>query len=813
MKKLWSLCLLVFLLSCHPLALFNGAQIRSPELTLLKEGQDIENVEIARDAFGIPFIKAKSIPAAFYSLGFMHAHDRLFQLDLIRHAALGRLSELFGRRVLSYDRTLRILSYRLDEQLSHLSAREHGLLDAYVAGVNEGARQRKKSAEHFLLGISFGEFTKRDVVAIARLQAWQLGMDIVAEVARLKIAKSHIPKAAKQEMCLAVDDKKSAIIKSESTLNNSALWLWPTYLKDAKAQPIVAPKKREDIVQVNGGASNAWAIAGHLAEDKHAILMNDPHLRHTWPSNFYIASIETDDFKATGASFVGLPAILIGAGPALSWGITASYLNTQDAVYLKLDKTKKNNYIVDEQSLSLSEWPQKFCLDKKNKNNCIDEMHYTSVFGPVADRRFDAFIDEEDRLAVQWTGFLVEKHDYLISPFINLAQAKNVEEGILAISSMSLPGVNIVIADSLGDIAYAYAGLVPKRDLSQNPYLPLDGSRLSSRWDGVLSREQEPKLSKPKDGYLVTANQNIYSNDVELERAFGTQGAHPYRALQIKQGIRELLSKNKAISMKELSYIQLDSRSFEAKDLSTKLGLMCQEAFHHQGSRSEKRFAKELVDFNGDFNSKSLGALPYAMILDDIVGERLNSMLGEEFSPEGRRINQINFAVLSALEKELAGEKTAVFSYQAPQNFKEYINSRCKSAYEKTIKKAGTAAWKWRWGRHHYVYRQGALGSAPLVGSFFSDKRREVSGYATSPLAETGMPVQYGASMRFWAKMSSPPQVFIVSDAGNSGDLGSAHSLDQGLLWHKGENRQISTDWQEAKAQAKSTFTIKYSEP
>ncbi|HXW52949.1 MAG TPA: penicillin acylase family protein, partial [Myxococcota bacterium] len=127
----------VFLFSaCNPFLLFKPPSLRS----LKAHGKPDGNIEVAVDNYGLPFIKAKNIPELMYGLGFMHAKDRLFQIDFLRHIALGRISELFGERALNHDRKLRILTYRLDEQLLRLSKEENELLDSYIRGVNDGAK-------------------------------------------------------------------------------------------------------------------------------------------------------------------------------------------------------------------------------------------------------------------------------------------------------------------------------------------------------------------------------------------------------------------------------------------------------------------------------------------------------------------------------------------------------------------------------------------------------------------------------------------------------------------------------------------------
>lgn len=529
--------------------------------------------------------------------------------------------------------------------------------------------------------------------------------------------------------------------------------------------------------------------------------MNDPHLRHNWPSNFYLATLSTDDFQASGASFVGLPAILIGASKKLAWGVTASYLNTQDSVLLKRDPTERESYWVDGKKYSLEKWPQKFCVDKKG--TCRDEEHFVSIFGPVMDSRHEPWIDKNDYLAIMWTGFLTDQHRKITTSFIELAQAENVASAEKIIGTMTFPGVNMVLADSQANIGYAYAGLVPKRDKAQHAFLPLDGAKISSKWSTFLDK---PYVTNPDAGFIITANQNIYSHGSGDSKTQGMQGAPPFRALEIKKRLTSYLE-DQPLRFNDVASIQLDSTSVEAKELAPSLGRICQESFKN-ANNARQQFAKLLSEFDGNFSADSLAALPYEITVTDIVEDRLKPAVGENLAMRFSYVGQINYAVKLALLKELSGKKSALFKELKFESIQDYLKTRCEPAFLRLTKMAGSSPWQWRWGRHHYLQRQSPLAQAPVVGGFFRDRKREVGGTSSSPLAETGTPVIYGANMRFQARMSNPPELKFSLDSGNSGVVGAKNSLDQADLWHKGEVFKLVTDWVQAEEQALSRFRL-----
>lgn len=797
--------------ACHPFAMFRPPMIKANVAATSQAPTGVNNaIEIAIDAYGIPFVKANTTDEVFYGLGFMHARDRLFQLDLMRHAALGRTAELFGERTINLDRKFRILTFRLDEQLALLSDEENRLLDAYVRGVNDGARQRGRSAEHFLLGVQFEEFSKLHVIAIARLQSWQLGADLFAEIARLKIAKSKWSMDAKRELLSSIDDRGASIISDHhgfSRLNNLVM---PSYLINDHQQVKQFRPDEEEIVQVGGGASNAWVVSGRLSANKNAMLMNDPHLQHTWPSNFYLATLAADDFFVTGASFVGLPGIVIGATNKLSFGVTASCLNTQDSVWLTKATHDDQAYVVDGKNIPFGQWPQRYCLNKTGK--CFDEMNHTSIYGPVLTHRFDKWIDKNDVLAVQWTGFRVEQHRVMSSGFLELAKAPNVSLAVNVVKKMTLPGINLVLADTAGDVAYVYAGLVPNRDATQNPYLPLDGRISASLWPGFLNQDKKPAIINPEAGYIITANQNIFGQGAAPELSFGKQGAPPYRALRIKERIEGMLANKRSIDFLELSSIQLDETSVEAVELASLVGPICVERLK-DASYSRREFAKELARFDGRYATDSLGALPYEMLMREIVTRRLKDAMGQDMPDGMAYISQTSYAIKSALLNELRGKNTAIFASLKSNNtngFGDFMSASCEAAYQSVVKQAGARPFTWRWGRHHYLNRQSPLAKVPVIGNWFRDRRREVAGSSSAPMAESGIPVLYGANLRFRVKMSTPPEIYAVIDSGNSGTVGSKNSFDQAKLWHDGGSIAIVTDWAKALKKSVTSFQLIY---
>lgn len=749
--------ILFFISSCHI------------PITIKPNNLSSKSIQIAIDTYGIPYINAPTPKDALYALGYMHAKDRLFQLDMIRHLALGKLAEMFGEKFFDLDEKFRLLTYNLSEQEQYLSDYEKDLLKSYVLGINKFAQKQNSSTEHFLIDKKFLPFSTTDVLAIARLYVWILGNDLNSELARFYIANADIDKELKNELLAPIDSLNSHIFVNKETHFNGQF---------SHKSEIATPFQRSQrhVAENLPAGSNAWAINAKLMKDKFAVLMNDPHLRHELPSNFYLASLETPDFSVKGASLVGLPAILIGMGNKISFGITASLVNTQDAI--KLEKAPKK------------EWIQEFCT--KNKK-CFKKTYLVSEFGPIMDTKFNSLIPKNAPLALYWTGFLYKEHTGLVGQFIELAKANSVYEAQSIIKNMTMPGVNILLADTLGNIAYAFAGSILQKTKEQHPFLPLNNLA-----PDLVAKDKKPFLINPQSGFLVNANQNLFDKlKMDHSNAYGMLGAESYRAARIIQRINEQIKKNQeGLNIEELASIQIDSVSLEAKKLAPLLGDMC----------INKDFGLILKNFDGDFTTDSLGALPYIYLINIIIADKLKKIFGD-YSHNFSRIFHIDFLIKESLFKQLNGEKTNMFASEK-FNWREYANSMCEAASNKLKAIAGNKTWKYRYGRHHYLRRASPLSQAPIIGKFFRDKKRESAGYYTAPMAESGLPITYGANLRMIATMNNPPSLRMVIDSGNSGIFGSKHHLDQATLWHKHQTILFYNSFEEAYKNAEFKFDL-----
>ncbi len=373
MCLLWLSFLGLMFISCNPFSCFSPKEpsLKHPiKISATKEYHPQDKVEILIDKMGVPHIYGNTETDLAYGLGFMHGRDRQFQIEIMRHTATGRLSEMFGTKTLKHDQKLRFLTFNLDEQYAALRKRDQKLLTNYASGVNDGVLHSGPTVQQTILQIKFAPFTAKESLAIARLMAWNLANDFQNELLREKISNLLPKKSPLKNLFFAAMPSGGVPIIS----NNEKHGNRPALI----TQEIISRQLNRDFANNNenvlknninthsintnteafsigswfkDGASNSWVVHGSKTKNNKPILCNDPHLDHSLPSSFYIAHLEHRDFTLAGGTIPGVLGVMIGHSRNASWGMTNSYADLQDLVKIKQNPNNEDEYLVDNKAL------------------------------------------------------------------------------------------------------------------------------------------------------------------------------------------------------------------------------------------------------------------------------------------------------------------------------------------------------------------------------------------------------------------------------------------------------------------------------
>ncbi|MEN8172809.1 MAG: penicillin acylase family protein, partial [Chloroflexota bacterium] len=392
-------------------------------------------VEIFRDPWGIPHIYADSIPDALFAQGFTHAQDRLWQMELNRRTACGRLSEIFGDIALDTDRTARTFGFdrlgRADWENVSDELRD-GML-AYTAGVNAFLNHPKTKlpVEFTLLGLTPEPWSPEDSSAFARVMIWQLSHAWQGEIIRAELAeKVGVEHAAELEPQYPIDNP----LTLPKGIEFNALD------PDGKLRAIPGP------FLDRGKGSNAWAVTPSRSATGNAVLANDMHLALSLPGLWYQVHIHAaDGYHVTGVTIPGLPTVLVGHNDNIAWGITLAYTDAED-LYIEQFDQENDRYLYEET------WQQAEVLEESIQVKGSDQPHIEKIFitqhGPIIS---DVVGYPKQRVAVQSMAL---RPVNALDGWFNLNKAQGWDDFVSACRLIGAPQLNIAYADIENNIGY-----------------------------------------------------------------------------------------------------------------------------------------------------------------------------------------------------------------------------------------------------------------------------------------------------------------------------------------------------------------------
>lgn len=780
-------------------------------------------VDVIYDERYVPHIRAKTRDDAAYALGFLHARDRLFQLQVLKFAAWGRLGEIFGESLLDTDRELRLVSWNIAAEEKVMDPEARALTEAYARGVNEGAAHAGRSVEMQILGVAHSPFEVKDVLAIARLQSWQLSFDFLAELARARVLE-RLPAGDERRAALLedvpsrgvaiVEDSAASVSRGLPLPNESAPSSPPTAPPPSPSpadEPSTAPvdpapppaggaarSDESDVAprwyEAASGASNSWVVSGRMTTTGKPVLCNDPHLTHRSPSVWYMVHIQLPDTNVIGGTLVGLPAVMIGAGEHVAWGLTTPYADTQDLVRIEVSSDAPDSYIVDGQRVRFQRHTERFMA---GGDVLRTEVWRSTRFGPVLPSVFASNMEPGQTYALMWTGFDPSAAPRQLLGAWDLAKARDLEEATAALELFAATQ-NVVLAFDDGSIGYRLMGRVPHRLSTEPTWQPRDGKTAAAGWGGYLAARDKPALENPASGYIVTANQRVVTGNHSAAPAIGGYAAPPHRAQRIHERIGELTKDDRKVKPEELLAIQQDVVSIEARALAPLLGEACPTSGVTGYSQSTvEAFCRRVRAFDGAYTTSSDGALPFTVLYEQVQTEIIAAHLGSDVVPQLLRARNITMAIEEAILAEARGELSPLLDdrrTKAREGLRGFVVRAADEAIGRVIEHGGARPEGWRWGNVHKLGAQSPLARAPIIGGLFRDKPRAMAGWKSAPRAEAGMPVRHGATLRFLAQPGSEEAPRIVGELGNSGHRGHPHAKDWMDEWDLAQPFVISTD-------------------
>ncbi|MDA0228941.1 MAG: penicillin acylase family protein [Proteobacteria bacterium] len=720
-------------------------------------------VEVIRDAHAIPHIYAESVEDAAFAMGFVHAQDRLWQMEFQRRIGAGRLSELFGAESLGYDRFLRTLGvYRAAERtFENLDAETQDIFKAYAAGVNSflASREGPLPLEFLLISHEPEPWRPADSIVWMKMMAWDLAGNALDEALRARMAK---------------------ILNADQIAA-----LWPGYPGDGPAvlesqalpdlpwealAALLPPRPPE------GLGSNNWVLSGEHTKSGSTLLANDPHLGLQIPSLWYLAHMSAPGMDVAGATLPGLPMPVLGRTPNFAWGFTNTNPDVQDLFIERLHPDDPHRYLVPGGSAPFETRQETIWVkDGKNVELSVRETRHGPIVSDTI-RGSSEFLPTGHAVAFAWTALRDDDLSAQAATRIGLAEDWGSFTAVLR--DFHAPQQNIVFADIHGNIGYIAPGRVPIRR-SGNGWMPAKGWTGEQDWEGFIPYAGLPRLFNPRSGQIVTANNKVVG--LHYPYFITRDWSPPHRAVRIEA----LLGGSDSHDKESFAAIQADTVSLAAKSLLPRLLTLVPP-----GSEAAQDALIRLAAWDHVMAAERAEPLIYMAWLRELMRVLFADELGATFRDY---FTIRESAIFDALKPGGAWcDDTATAS---KEDCAAAVGTALDQALDYLASRYGENMDGWAWGEAHYAHSDHeVLGRVPLIGKLFEVQL--ANGGARNTVNAAGFTVRdeeepfvqnHGPAYRAIYDLDPLGQSRFIQNTGQSGNPLSSHYRDFAEMWRDGE--------------------------
>lgn len=751
-------------------------------------------IKIYRDSLAIPYIIAENDEDVAFALGYIHAQERLFSMDIARRAAVGRLSEIFGDETVPFDKMFLTIGIKhvAEENLKRASPEVINILQAYADGVNDYITgfKGKYPVEFDVLGYDPYKWEPVHSLLIVRMIAWELNLSWWTDITFSRLVRQLGEEKVKE--ILPAYPENAPYIIPEGIKNFSMI----------EKTLIETDKAFRKFIGIDGShlGSNNWIVNDSLSASGKPIIANDPHLAYSMPGKWYAAVIRSKNWNAEGVTLPGVPGIVIGKNRNLSWAVTNIMADDADFYMEKIDSTGKkyfydgrwNDLVISKDTIKIKDGIEiPFVIKKTHRGPLISLTHPYSVLHP--EQYF-----ENTNISMRWSGN--DPSDEMNS-YLSINKSKNWDEFKIAVSGFSVPGQNFIYGDGDGNIGYIFGGRLPLRN-KNNPTFVFDGTKSDDDWLGYIAKSELPSFKNPNENFIATANNktakdykhhisNLWEPSSRIER------------------INTLLHSKKKHSAADFKIYQNDIVSPYAKEITTYI----LEAFSGIKINDDNLNQALLLFENWDFEFGEFSQTPaiYAMFFNYLMSNIFQDEMGEDLFNEFVMVANVPYrSVRQILDlPDCSWFDDVSTSEVETKNI--IIRKSLADALTELEKIFGKNINAWQWGKlHQFKFKHPFSGYSGLIDEFinagsvgiggdgttilnteypFSKSYNELPGFSHDPFENI-----LGPSMRFIYDFANPEEFYLILNTGQSGNIMSQHYNDMVQAWHRGRYIKILTD-------------------
>ncbi|OLF50861.1 penicillin acylase family protein [Pseudomonas chlororaphis] len=755
------------------------------------------SVTVRYDERGVPHIRAENEADLYRALGYVHAQDRLFQMEIMRRLARGELAEVLGPKLLDTDKLFRSLRIRERAEsyvagLDRQSPAWKGL-QAYLDGINQYQNTHPQPIEFDVLGIPKRSFTAEDSISVAGYMAYSF-----AAAFRTEPLLTYVRDQLGSDYLKVFDldwQPKGVLAKGRTPQAPS---LAASDWQDLGAIARLSEEALADAGLPQFEGSNAWAVSGSRTKSGKPLLAGDPHIRFAVPSVWYEAQLSAPGFELYGHHQALVPFAFLGHNLDFGWSLTMFQNDDLDLIAEKVNPNNSNqvwyrgkwvDLVTSEQQIAVKGQPP------------VTQILRQSPHGPIVNDVLGANAGKTP--IAMWWAFL-ETPNPILDGFYQLNRADTLAKARSAAAKVQAPGLNIVWANAKGDIGWWAAALLPKRPTGAKAAFILDGSTSLADKDGFYPFSANPQEENPARGYIVSANfQPLSPTGMEIPGYYNLAD----RGQQLD---RQLSDKSVKWDLETSQKLQLGTVTAYGPRLLAPLLPVLREVV---SDPQELKLVEQLAQWKGDYPLDSTSATLFNQFLFDLTDAAFHDELGDAFFD-----TLLTTRVIDAALPRLAASADSPWWDNRNTLGKETRADTVKAAWCASLAhlKAtfGDDSTRWLWGQAHTLTHGHPLGlQKPLdrvfnVGPFAAPGTHEVPNNQSAKIGPAPWPVTYGPSTRRLIDFADPAHSLTINPVGQSGVPFDKHYQDQAEAYIEGVYQQAHFSEEEVTANTHSTLKL-----
>jgi len=711
-------------------------------------------VEVLRDRWGVPHIYAENEHDLLFAQGFVHAQDRLWQMEVNRRSTAGRLAEVLGKDAVGIDRRMRSLTMRrvAEREVDLLDTEMRDLLEAYAAGVNVFIARGKLPIEFTVLGYKPEPWVVADSLSWIKMMGLSLCADYRSEIKRARL----LDRLGEERF---------------RALYPPYLETWPRIVPPGEPYSVIAeglperqhPAPAGSLPSAMGGlGSNNWVVSGKRTTTGMPILANDMHLGMTVPAIWYENHLIGGDLHVTGVTFPGIPGVVSGHNGHVTWGFTDGVPDVQDLYIEHLRRGDDGHVQVEYNDSWVEATVLHEAIDVKDGETVYEDVVVTR-HGPIINDARPELADMAP-MALRWTSL---EPDGMVRCLLQMSHARTCDELRDALRGWTSPVQNVVYADTEGNIGYSFPGKVPIRAKGDGT-LPVPGWTDAYEWTGYIPYEHLPHLMNPSQGYVASANNAVvddgYPYDLAVRPSMGNRA----------QRIVELIEGQARIDIAYIQQMHVDVVSTLARTVAEAVGQLDVD------DPALATIVDKLRAWDGALHVESQEALIYEILIRQMASLVLAETLDDPHPHSSTAWQYLEHALSTGEGFDLGNGETR----------DDVLRLALAKTVEHLQDELGPDMDSWTWGSIHRMVYGHPLGQNPLMAEVFNRGPYPVPGDGHTVWAafqgDLANPSIGGPPYRMIVDLGDVRNSISRLTPGQSGHPGSPHYDDQHADWLAG---------------------------